>query len=261
MVQGWADRTPPGFTMHVKAFGLMTRHPVKLEVLPEDLRDAMPVNERGQVDRPPRELRGEVFRRFLESLEPLRSTGKLGGILFQFPSYVVFKDASFEYLEWAREQLGSDEMLVEFRHRSWLDEDNRADTLSLLERIGAGYVTVDAPRSDSAKNLIPTVPAVTAGTAYVRFHGRNLGTWNKRGGSAADRFDYLYTDEELEEWTGTLKELAGSAQQAYAFFNNNSTSADPENPLGRLSQAATNARQLRMLLDRSGVPATGGTSA
>jgi uncharacterized protein YecE (DUF72 family) len=251
MVQGWADRTPPGFTMHVKAFGLMTRHPVKLEVLPDDLRDAMPVNERGQVDRPPRELRGEVFRRFLESLEPLRSQGKLGGILFQFPSYVVFKDLSFDYIEWAREQLGSDEMLVEFRHRSWLEEDNRAETLSFLERIGAAYVTVDAPRSDSAQNLIPTVPAVTAGTAYVRFHGRNLATWNKRGGSAADRFDYLYSDVELEEWTGTLKELAGSAKEAYAFFNNNSTSADPENPLGRISQAATNARQLRLLLDRS----------
>jgi uncharacterized protein YecE (DUF72 family) len=258
MVQGWADRTPPGFTMHVKAFGLMTRHPVKLEVLPEDLRDAMPVDERGRVDRPPRELRGEVFRRFLQSLEPLRSQGKLGGILFQFPSYVVFKDASLEYLEWAREQLGSDEMLVEFRHRSWLDEDNRAETLSFLERIGAAYVTVDAPRSDTAKNLIPTVPAVTAGTAYVRFHGRNLGTWNKRGGSAAERFDYLYSDEELAEWAGTLRELAGASEQAYAFFNNNASSADPENPLGRISQAATNARQLRVLLDRSGVPATGG---
>ena len=256
MVQGWADRTPDGFTMHVKAFGLMTRHPVKLEVLPEDLRDVMPVDERGRVDRPPRELRGEVFRRFLEALEPLRSAGKLGGILFQFPSYVVFKDASFEYLEWAREQLGS-----EFRHRSWLDENNRVETLSFLERIGAAYVTVDAPRSDTAKNLIPTVPAVTAGTAYVRFHGRNLGTWNKRGGSAAERFDYLYSDEELGEWTGTLKELAASANEAYAFFNNNATSADPENPLGRLSQAATNARQLRLLLDRNGVPATGGHSA
>ena len=91
-------------------------------------------------------------------------------------------------------------MLVEFRHRSWLDEDNRAETLSFLERIGAAYVTVDAPKSDTAKNLVPTVPAVTNGTAYVRFHGRNLGTWNKRGGSAAERFDYLYSDEELAEW-------------------------------------------------------------
>jgi uncharacterized protein YecE (DUF72 family) len=257
MVQGWAERTPPGFVMHVKAFGLMTRHPVKLEVLPEDLRDEMPVDERGRVDRPPRELRGEVFRRFQAALEPLRAAGKLGGILFQLPQYIVFKDSSFEYLEWAREQLGSDEMLVEFRHRSWLEEDNRAETLSFLERIGAAYVTVDAPKSDTAKNLVPTVPAVTTGTAYVRFHGRNMGTWNKRGGSAAERFDYLYSDDELAEWAGTLKELAGQSEQAYAFFNNNASSPDPENPMGRISQAATNASQLRRLLDVNNIPATG----
>ena len=260
MVQGWADRTPDRFTMHVKAFGLMTRHPVKIEVLPEDLQSAMPVDERGRVDRPPRELRGEVFRRFLEALEPLRTGGKLGGILFQLPSYIVYKDRSLEYLEWAREQLGGDTMLVEFRHRSWLDEENVAATLSFLESIGAAYVTVDAPKSDTAKNLVPTVPAVTNGIAYVRFHGRNLGTWNKRGGSAADRFDYLYSDEELEEWTPTLRELAGQSQEAYAFFNNNSSAQDPQNPLGRISQAAANAQQLRRLLDVNRIPAAGGTT-
>jgi uncharacterized protein YecE (DUF72 family) len=258
MVQGWAERTPEGFTMHVKAFGLMTRHPVKLEVLPEDLRDAMPVDDRGRVDRPPRELRGEVFRRFLEALEPLRIAGKLGGILFQLPSYVVYKERSFEYLEWARAQLGSDVMLVEFRHRSWLDEANIAETLSFLERIDAGYVTVDAPKSETAKNLVPTVPAVTNGIAYVRFHGRNLATWNKRGGSAAERFDYLYSDEELEEWVPTLQELGGQAQQAFAFFNNNSSSPRPGGELQRVAQAAYNAYELRGLLDEAGAPATGG---
>ena len=248
MVEGWAARTPPGFVMHVKAFGLMTRHPVKLEVLPEDLRAEMPTDERGRVDRPPRELRGEVFRRFRVALEPLRAAGKLGGILFQLPSYVVFRERSLEYLEWSRDQLDGDEMLVEFRHRSWLDDENRAETLAFLERIGATYVTVDAPRSESAKNLVPTVPAVTSQTAYVRFHGRNLATWNKRGGSAAERFDYLYSDEELADWVPTLRELAGQTRQAFALFNNNASSADPENPLGRLSQAATNAFQLRKLL-------------
>jgi uncharacterized protein YecE (DUF72 family) len=248
MVEGWAERTPPGFVMHVKAFGLMTRHPVKAEVLPEDLRAEMPVDERGHVDRPARDIRGEVFRRFLAALEPLRSAGKLGGILFQMPQYVVFKESSFEYLEWAREQLGGDEMLVELRHRSWLDEDTRAETLSFLERIGASYVTVDAPKSDTAKNLVPTVPAVTSDTAYVRFHGRNLATWNKRGGSAAERFDYLYSEEELAEWAPTLKELAGQAKQAFALFNNNASSQDPQNPMARVSQAATNAFRLRSLL-------------
>jgi uncharacterized protein YecE (DUF72 family) len=259
MVRRWAERTPREFTMHVKAFGMMTRHPVLGERLPADLRDAMPVDERGRVDRPSRELRGEVFRRFREALEPLRRDGKLGGVLFQLPPYVVFKPQSLDYLEWSREQLRGEEMLVEFRHRSWLDDDNRAETFAFLERLPATHVIVDAPRSESAKNLVPTVLALTSATAYVRFHGRNLATWNKRGGSAAERFDYLYSDEELGEWVGPLRELAGQARQAFAFFNNNSSSPNPRSDLGgRVAQAATNAAQLRRLLDAAGVPATGG---
>ena len=60
MVQRWAERTPDGFVMHVKAFGVMTRHPVKIEQLPPDLRDEAPQDERGRVDRPSREFRAEV---------------------------------------------------------------------------------------------------------------------------------------------------------------------------------------------------------
>src|ERR687885_1312271 len=164
MVENWAERTPDGFTMHVKAFGVMTRHPVKIDQLPTDLRD-VPADARGRVERPPREFRAEVFRRFHEALEPLRSAGKLGGILMQFPPYVVYKPQSLEYIEWANEHLAGDEMLVEFRHASWLDEDNRAATLRFLEERGLAYVTVDAPATNG-RNVLPTVAAVTSETAY-----------------------------------------------------------------------------------------------
>ncbi len=252
MVERWAERTPDDFVMHVKAFGLMTRHPVKLEALPPDLRDEAPTDDKGRVDRPSGEFRGEVFRRFLEALEPLRSAGKLGGILFQFPSYVVYKDRSLEYLQWAREQLGDDDMLVEFRHVSWLEDEHRADTLRFLEELAATHVIVDAPRIEGAKNLVPTVLALTSPTAYIRFHGRNASTWNKRGGSAAERFDYLYSDDELREWIGPLRELAEEAEQAYAFFNNNATSPDGRG--GRMAQAAANAKALQRLLQAEKVP-------
>ena len=254
MVRNWAERTPDDFVLHVKAFGLMTRHPVKLEALPPDLRDDAPTDERGRVERPSREFRAEVFRRFLEALQPLRAAGKLGGILFQFPSYVVYKDRSLDYLQWAREQLGDDEMLVEFRHVSWLDDEHRDDTLRFLEELGAGYVVVDAPRIEGAKNLVPTVTAITSPTAYVRFHGRNAETWNKRGGSAAERFDYLYSDDELREWVGPLRELTEEAENAYAFFNNNATSPDGHG--GRMAQAAANAKALQRLLQAEKVPVT-----
>jgi uncharacterized protein YecE (DUF72 family) len=108
------------------------------------------------------------------------------------------------------------------------------------------YVTVDAPKLDAA-NVPQTLVAVTGPIAYVRFHGRNAATWNKRGGGAAERFDYTYTPEELEEWVEPLRELAGSAQQAYAFFNNN-------NQTHGVAQAPAGAELLRKLLEEHDVP-------
>jgi uncharacterized protein YecE (DUF72 family) len=255
LVENWVARTPDGFTMHVKAFGVMTRHPVKVDQLPTDLRD-VPTDARGRIDRPPREYRAEIFKRFRDALEPLRSTGKLGGILMQFPPYVVYKPQSLEYLDWAQQQLGDDEMMVEFRHSSWLEEEHRADTLRFLEDRRMTYVVVDAPQT-GGKNVLPTVVAVTSETAYVRFHGRNAETWNKRTGSAAERFDYLYSEDELGEWVPRLKELAGEAKDVYAMFNNNGRSAMPSPPFpeaaenghdGVVAQAPANAQLLKRLL-------------
>ncbi len=254
-VAKWVERTPPPFIFHVKAFAMMTRHPVKLEQLPPELRDGAPTNERGVVERPPRALRSEVFARFLAALEPFREAGKLGGILLQFPSYVVCKPASFEYLEWAKEALGGDEMLVEFRHRSWLDEGNRARVLSFLENLGATHVVVDAPKTE-ATNLVPTVLALTSRTLYVRFHGRNAATWNVRGRSASERFDYLYSDEELREWVRPIRALAEDAEQAFAMFNNNARSPG-SGPDGQawIAQAAANAATFQRLLAEAGAAA------
>jgi uncharacterized protein YecE (DUF72 family) len=249
MVAGWAERTPPGFVMHVKAFGLMTRHPVRLEQLPPDLREAAATDERGRVDHPSDELRAEVFRRFVAALEPLRLTGRLGGIEFQLPPYIVFRPSSLAYLEWAQAQLAGHELLVEFRHPSWLDETNRAETLAFLEQRGLTFVIADTPPS-----ILPTVAALTSATGYVRFHGRNAATWFKRTRSAAERFDYLYSEDELREWVPQLRSLAERAESVYAMFNNNGRSQIPGPPglLGAeeetVAQAPTNAAMLLSLL-------------
>jgi uncharacterized protein YecE (DUF72 family) len=250
MVEKWAERTPNGFVMHVKAFGVMTRHPVKVDQLPTDLREAAPLDERGRVDRPPREFRGEIFRRFHEALEPLRETGKLGGILMQFPPYVVPRPAAFDYLEWAQEQLGGDEMLVEFRHWSWLDDEHCEETLAFLESHAMTYVIVDAPRT-GGRNVLPTLVATTSPTAYIRYHGRNAATWNKRVRSAAERFDYLYSEEELREWVEPLQELAGKSETVYAMFNNNGRSSVGGETI---AQAPVNAQMLKGLLQEARLP-------
>jgi len=158
----------------------------------------------------------------------------------------VLRPASLDYLEWARDQLEGDEMLVEFRHRSWFAEDRRAEVLRFLEERRMSYVTVDAPRLDAA-NVPLTLVAATTPLAYVRFHGRNAATWNARGGGAAQRFDHLYDAGELAEWVEPLRELAGVSQSAYALFNNNNVSDG-------LAQAPAGAAVLQRLLADGDVP-------
>jgi uncharacterized protein YecE (DUF72 family) len=247
----WAERVPDGFVFHVKAFAPMTRHGVKHEVLPAKLQEVLKPDERGRVERMPRDARGEVFRAFREMVEPIRAAGKLGGILLQMAPYVVVKPQSYEYLEWAGEQLKGYDVLVEFRHRSWFENDEQTDeTLAFLERNGFANVVVDAPKSE-ARNLIPTVVAVTSRVAYVRFHGRNAKTWNVRGGTAADRFDYLYPEEEMREWVAPVRQLEAESEEAYALMNTNARSPGPDG-WGEIAQGPANAQALARVLSESG---------
>jgi uncharacterized protein YecE (DUF72 family) len=159
----------------------------------------------------------------------------------------VKSDAAKEELARAPERLAPLVPLVEFRHRSWMDDDERVDTLAFLERHGLAYVSLDSPRT-RASNVSPRVAAATHRVAYVRFHGRNAKTWNIRGAeSAAERFDWLYTAEELHEWVEPLARLADEAEEVYAMFNNN-----------RDDFAPRSAQILRGLLDESGIAAAGG---
>jgi uncharacterized protein YecE (DUF72 family) len=219
--QKWAERTPPGFVFHVKASGEMTGH---------------------------REAEREVaFREFRDALAPLERSGKLRGVLLQYHPRVVKSQAALEELVAARDLLDPLVPLVEFRHRSWLEEDERVGTLDFLERNGLAYVSVDAPRT-RASNVVPPIAAATHPVAYVRFHGRNWKTWNIRGArTSGERFDWRYSEEELTEWIEPLASLAGEAEEVYALFNNN-----------RYDYAPTGAQTLRRLLDAAGVAASGG---
>ncbi len=187
----------------------------------------------------------EAFSQFRAALEPLELSGKLRGVLLQYhPRFTKSQTAKTE-LARAPERLAPLVPLVEFRHRSWMDEAERADTLAFLERHGLAYVSVDTPETRAA-NVSPRLAAATGRVAYVRFHGRNAETWNIRGGTAADRFDWLYAADDLAEWVEPLAQLADDAVEVYAMFNNN-----------RDDFAPRSARILRGLLDEAGVPASG----
>jgi len=219
--QKWAERTPDGFVFHVKASGEMTGHR--------------------------QQEREAAFREFREALAPLERSGKMRGVLLQYHPRFVKSGEAKEELAAVGPLLDPLVPLIEFRHRSWMEEDERADTLSFLERHGLAYVSVDSPRT-RASNVMPRIAAATNPVAYVRFHGRNRKTWNIRDAkSSADRFDWMYSAEELAEWVEPLAELAERSQQVYALMNNN-----------RSDYAPRSAEILRELLDEHGIEATGG---
>ncbi len=216
----WATRTPDDFTFHVKASATMTWH------------DGEPTDR--------------AFADFRAAVEPLELSGKLRGVLLQYHPRVVKSGAAQAELARVKARLDPLVPLVEFRHRSWLEPDERDDTFAFLERHGLAYVSVDAPAT-RASNVVPRIARATHPVAYVRFHGRNAKTWNIRGGTAADRFDWLYAPDELSEWVEPVRELAGQADEVYALFNNN-----------RDDFAPRSAVVFRGLLDAAGVPARGG---
>jgi len=219
----WAARTPPGFVFNVKAFAWLTHHAAAPDRLPDWLRDRLPDDLRARRSVYARDV-GEremelVWRLHREALAPLAEAGKLGAVLFQFPPWFVRSRENRDYLRGLPERLPGWPLAVEFRGGGWMAGGVAADTLRLLEEAGLTYVAVDEPQGFA--NSTPPLSATTAPLAMVRLHGRNAATWESRTGSASDRFKYLYSDAELEEWAPRVKELAAGAGSVHVLFNNN----------------------------------------
>jgi uncharacterized protein YecE (DUF72 family) len=220
----WAERTPPGFTFDVKAFSLMTGHGTALAKLPPILRDSLPPPAAGKAgnlylkDLPP-EAQRWIWQAFDDALVPLAQAGKLGAILLQFPPWFAISRENKRYLEQCREMLPQRRLAVEFRQRSWLEERNAQETLTFLAQNDLSYVCVDEPQG--FRSSIPPLTAVTnPALSVVRFHGRNRENWEARGISAAERFRYLYEEQELAEWVPRIGEVSAQASETHVLFNN-----------------------------------------
>ena len=215
----WADRTPDGFRFHVKAHQVISGHPSEPGRLPPPLRELPATHDaKGRIRRPSRELRDAVIDSLLEAVGPLGD--KLGAILVQLPPYVVSGDRQRDELARILERLRPARAAVEFRHRSWAEPGEREAAADLLGAHEASWVVVDAPRID-AKNVMPPIVEVTSPSlAYLRLHGRNAAAWNT-GRTVAERFDHVYSEQEMEEWLDPVLEMAERAQEVAVVFNNN----------------------------------------
>ena len=186
MVSGWAKATSPTFKFSLKMPKTIT-HDRKL------------MHAEKETDE------------FLERIEPIERSGKLGCLLLQFPASFTFdKKANLEsYLDLLPPEI---QFAAEFRHESW----DREETWSLLSKYNVANTITDSPLSFLSK------PIITATThAYVRWHGRGKKIW----------YDYRYSEKELSAWKRTIDEIEDRVPKVYAYFNNHYGANAPSNLL------------------------------
>ena len=236
----WVERTGDKFIFDIKAFRLFTQHPTPHAALPKDIREALPAELNAKTNiyhrDTPTEVTNELWNRFERGLLPLDSAGKLGVVLFQFPPWFYPGDQQRQYILSCKERLPQYRIAVEFRHNSWVNDKNKERTLGFLRDNDLPYVCVDQPQG--FKSSLPPIAEVTSDIGLVRFHGRNSAAWERRGASVAERFNYLYVEEELREWMPRIGELASKTRQLHVLFNNCYE-----------DKAVRNASQIRLMLD------------
>jgi uncharacterized protein YecE (DUF72 family) len=218
----WAQRTPEGFRFNVKAYSLLTGHPTKVQSLWKDLRDELPeeVTEKRNLyaKHLSPEAMDEAWRRFEAALRPLHEAGRLGAVLFQYPPWFGPRKDNRGEIQSLRDRLPDYRVCVELRSPRWLAaERDRERTLGLLEEAGLTFVCVDAPEASGLARLF----ALTTPELFVvRFHGRSESTWKSGARTAAERFRYLYSEDELHELARPIAQTAAEAHESHLLMNN-----------------------------------------
>jgi uncharacterized protein YecE (DUF72 family) len=241
-VHKWVDDTPDRFVFDVKVHRLLSRHSAPLESLPSDLRDTAETAGRGRVTLTP-ELEADMARRLVEETAPLAEAGKLGCYLAQLtPAFSPGKHR-LEELDGLVEALAPHRVAVELRHRGWVRDHRRDDTLAWFAERGVSFVCVDAPPGDHVPIMPSDLDAVTRDDlAYLRLHGRNTDGY-LRGRSVAERFAWRYEEDELNEIAERAEGMAEQAGEVHVAFNNN-----------RGDDAPTAAQRFRSLLGQASAP-------
>ena len=166
--EGWRDKAPSGFRYAVKVNRFITHMKKLLECEAET-------------------------DRFIELARPLGDA--LGPLLYQLPPSL---HKNIERLAGFLSRLPTDlEHVVEFRHKSWYDEE----VLALLDQQGVGFVSHDLKGLES--------PRWASGrTAYVRFHG------------ASGKYHGRYSEDKLLDWADWCQEQRRTGRSVWCYFNN-----------------------------------------
>jgi uncharacterized protein YecE (DUF72 family) len=172
-----------------------------------------------------------------EGFNELASAGKLGAVLLQFPWSFKNTDEDRVYLAKLLDRFKDYPLVLEIRHSSW----NTPQIYEWLEEVGVGICNIDQPLF--TKSIKPAA-LTTSQIGYVRLHGRNYQDWFREKAPRDDRYNYLYSLDELEPWITRIKEVAKKTRESYVITNNHFR-----------GQAVVNALEIKSTLAEKLVPA------
>ena len=178
----------------------------------------------------------EDEKAFREGVDPLAEAGKLGAVLIQFPWSFKNDREERSYLTQLAERFKDYPLVVELRHESW----NNPRILQTLEDLGVGLCDIDQPLF---ANSIKPSAEVTSAIGYIRLHGRNYQNWFREEADVVERYDYLYSGDELDPWVERIKEVAEKAKQTFVITNNHAR-----------GQSLANAFEILAQLEKERVP-------
>jgi len=165
-------------------------------------------------------------------LKCLQDAGRLGAVLVQFPWFFQHSSDNRSLVDRIADRYGSYPLVLEVRHDSWIT----AESLEALTKMGYNLCNIDLPQ---ARNSVKPSSIVTGSVGYVRLHGRNADAWFDARAGRDDKYNYLYSRQELDDWTERVREIRKSAQRTFVVADNHYK-----------GKAAANALELRSKLEK-----------
>lgn len=193
IVENWVSKTPKSFLFSVKIPQTITHeHKLDIKFCLDDL------------------------DYFLKVMNPLIESKKLISFLIQLPPSFNKKE-HFGNLKqfidnWPRNRVNDHYyIVVEFRHKSWMDPE----IFNYLKENLLTYCVVIEPL------LPPRMDVTNPEFAYIRFHGYGKKIW----------FDYFFKEEEIKNWTHSIKTIIPTVKKIGIYFNNHFSGYAAKNSL------------------------------
>ena len=156
--------------------------------------------------------RGEA-EAFSSALAPLEESGILGGMLIQYPWSFKYSDTAFDAMRRLCDAFSCFPLAIEVRHSSWLN----SEYMKFLARRRIAFVNIDQPLFHDS---VPPTTHITADMVYFRLHGRNRKNWFRDNATPEERYDYLYSSGELDEWIPRFRDAEKKSEKVIVVYNN-----------------------------------------